>query len=433
MFGRRALTESRDIYLRSHLGLPKEILLYVFSFLSPSTRVNLRAVCSHWNELVKEGWKSYGTISNSIDFLTLMQDKILRQCVPHVRWFVPDFNELPPGCTVRSPTFSFGDWAFGFTAKWHLALDLQKEQCTLRLIPHGFRSSVLCNLYGRLDNPSNQAQKALYFLRSGEVHPNNEPVDLLTFRHEDVSSYCDGFFAPPDYKGVTFVAFALPESKEYVTVFTEADCHRHHGTDLLGPTEYTSCFALPSGWATNPDYQELLRQKMMETATQKSDLEMIRQMEFWRVIMRRNHTFRPVSNLLKVYDKKFYALFAHCVDGLGDANRLCVFLRQYKDDGIQYAGRLFLDPDLTLLRLYGMVHHQLNYSEEEEVVLFEEIHGRRLDRLQSLNQTLRDLDLSNGDVLVVCKAQQLDSLHTHFKSLSYNSPLVTIPPQMWHY
>jgi hypothetical protein len=430
---RRALSESSDIYLQSHLGLPKEILLYVFSFLSPSTRVNLRAVCSHWNVLVKEGWKSYGTITNSIDFLTLMQDKILRQCVPHVRWFVPDFNELPPGCTVRSPTFSFGDWAFGFTARWHLVLELHKEQCTLRLIPHGFRSSIPCNLYGRLENPSNQAQKALYQLRSADVLPNNEPVELLSFHHEEVSNYRDGFFTPPDFKGVTFVAFALPENKEYVTVFTENDCARHHGTDLLCPTEYTSCFALPSGWASSPDYQDLLRKKMMETTTSKRELDTIRQMEFWRVIMRRNHTFRPVSNLIKVYDKKFYALFAHCLEGVSDANRLCVFLRQYRDQAIHYEGRLFLDPDLTLHQLYQMVHRRLNYQEEDEIMLFEEIHGRRLDRLQSFNQTLRDLDLSNGDVLVTCNSTEYDSLGSHFKSLSYDSPLVTIPPQMWHY
>jgi hypothetical protein len=269
-------------------------------------------------------------------------------------------------------------------------------------------------------------------MRVVDVERNYEPIEILTFRRQDIHEEQSGFLAPPDHTGINLVAFALPEATEFVTVFTEADCSRHHGPDLFVPTEQSIFFGMPAGWASSPDYQDALRKKLMGKIP-KQDAKSLRHMEFWRVIMRRNHTFRPVSNVLKVYDKKFYALFAHELDGVSDANKLCIFLKQYKDEALHYVGRLFVDPDINLAQLYETVQRRLHASSDDPLVVLEEIHSRRLDRLENLGQSLRELDLCNGDVLVACPASETQNLTNHFKTLTYVSPHAQVLPQMWHY
>lgn len=72
-------------------------------------------------------------------------------------------------------------------------------------------------------------------------------------------------------------------------------------------------------WTSSPTFREELIEALEKASPTKfyGDVcpsvpatSSYSKMDFWRIIMRRNHTFRPVSNVMKTYRENFYAVFA---------------------------------------------------------------------------------------------------------------------------
>jgi hypothetical protein len=423
------------------LGLPEELMVHLLALLPPKSRVLSSLVSTTWRRLIQEAWKlSYGDITPSLAFHSLMTGKILRQCIPHVTWTVPFLANLPVNVPVYSPTFeqdhSPASAPRTLSTTWRLKL--------LRLPPHTspeqpdlILSAELLKLplyltasdnprrvhvfhYGRAENPASYSW-AEFHTGQAKIEPG-QSVQLLTGDIQHLTSNGGGFYSPPAFNCVQFKAMLARGDVEHVAVFTEDDSTRNRGSDLFLPSTNTIVLHMETDWlkGSQADSQRKLK-KALQTIRPNWDLTY---KEFWRVIMRRNHSFRPVSKELRSYESPFYAVYAIDVHP-SDNEKICLFFKFFDGTQLQYVGKKFGGPGHTLrgiLKDYDLNHH----------TLFEEVHSRRLDKIESCDTSMGAMELGSGDVVVICPRGCEDDLFNHYKTLVFTSTLVTIQPNMWH-
>jgi hypothetical protein len=428
--------EEDDLFTAT-AGLPEEILLLILLELEPSARAPLAGVCTTWMGLVQKSWQqAWGSVVNDMGFHVLVPSRILRQALPVATWSIPDFGRMPRGVTLLSPPFEIptSSEVLGRPVQWRLRLtraragddsdavdDLSVHIEAVRprdVTSEGLPFTIFC----RFENPASYAWGHSE-TKKVTLSTSQPVVKALTHVHSVLADPNKGYLAPSAPDTITISASVMPESHEYVTVFSLADCRRNSGPDLLSPSAATPVLALPRKWNTPPSSGPLVLKR--EYARARPDLDS-HSLQFWRVIMRRNNTFRPVSPELKAYEEPFYAVLAHEVREM-DKGKCCLFVKYYDGQRLRFLDELFLDPEETflgLIRRLGRAH--------DAFTLFEEVHSRRVDEVTDLTKTLRSHDVGDGDILVLVARQHAAQVVPHYQHLVYTSPLVTVSPNMWH-
>jgi hypothetical protein len=426
------------------LGLPEELMVHIMTELKPKERCISSLVSTTWCRLVKETWKfPYGSVKPALGFHALMAGKILRQCIPHVNWSVPHLESLPVNVDVYSPTFeqdySAPQSAHHSHTTWRLKLrrlppNTSPEQPDLVLsaeltrAPHAMAAegSVKVFHYARIENPASYSWAEFHTAQAKVATPQpgkaGGSIQLLSSDLVHLTSADRGFLAPPTFDSVTFKVVLARADVEHVAVFTEEDSLSNRGPDLFSPTTKTIMLHMEPDWlkGSQADAQRRLR-NALRIARPHWDLSY---KEFWRVIMRRNHSFRPVSKELRSYESPFYAVYAIDVPS-ADAEKVSLFFKVYDGSGLRYLGKRFGGPIQTLR---GILHDfDLNTHS-----LFEEVHSRRLDKIEMIDNVMGSMEIGSGDVVVICPRGLEEELHAHYKSLVYTSNLVKIAPNMWH-
>jgi len=411
------------------------------ALLPPKSRVLSSLVSTTWRRLIQEAWKlPYGDVTPALAFHSLMTGKILRQCVPHVTWNVPNPENLPAKVPIYSPSFeqdhSPASKPGSMPTTWRLKL--------LRLPPHTspeqpdlILSAELTKLpqylsasdqsrrvqvfhYGRVENPASYSW-AEFHTGQAKIEPG-QSIQLLTCDVQSLTAEQRGFYSPPMFSCIQFKAMLARGDVEHVAVFCEEDSVRNRGPDLFLPTTSTIVLHMDLDWlkGSQADSQRKLK-KALQAVRPNWDLTY---KEFWRVIMRRNHSFRPVSKELRSYESPFYAVYAIDVHP-SDLDKICLFFKFFDGTQLKYVGKKFGGPGHTLrgiLKDYDLNHH----------TLFEEVHSRRLDKIESCDTSMGSMELGSGDVVVICPRGLEDEIFAHYKSLVFTSKFVQIQPNMWH-
>jgi hypothetical protein len=429
---------------RDTLGLPEELMVLIMALLKPKERLVSSIVSTTWRRIVKETWKlPYGEVKSTLGFHALMTGKILRQCIPHVSWTVPFLSTLPSNVDIYSPIFeedhSGPNASVPLTTAWRLKLkrmppNTSPEQPDLLLSAELVRASnglgaegnIRFHHYARIENPASYSWAEFQTGQSTVATPQfgkgGSSFQLLSSDMLHLTSTERGFLAPPSFDAIVFKVMLSRADVEHVAVFTEEDSFSNRGPDLFSPTTNTILLHMPAGWLTGSqaDAQRRLRHALRH-ARPKWDLSF---KEFWRVIMRRNHSFRPVSKELRSYESPFYAVYALDVPAVDD-EKVCLFFKIFDGTSLRYLGKRFAGPIQTLrsvLNDYDLHTHHL----------FEEVHSRRLDKIESLDTMMGSMEIGSGDLLVICPHGLENDLTAHYRSLVYTSSLVKIQPNMWH-
>jgi len=425
------------------LGLPEELMVLIMLLLKPKERVVSSFVSTTWRRLVKETWKlPYGEVTPTLGFHALMTGKILRQCIPHVTWNIPHIGSLPTNVEVYSPPFEedhSGPLAtVPLTTTWRLKLkrlppNTAPEQPDLILSAELMRASsglgdggIRVYHYARIDNPASYSWAEFHTGQSTVEVPQfpkcGSSIQLLSSDVLHLTNTNRGFLIPPNFDSVNIRVMLARGDVEHVAVFTEDDCTVNNRPDLFLPTPKTVILHMPTGWLTGSQADAQRRLKLaLRHARPHWD---VTYKEFWRVIMRRNHSFRPVSKELRSYESPFYAVYALDVPAV-DAEKVCLFFKVFDGTSLRYLAKRFAGPLQTLRSV-------LNDFDLNTHVLFEEVHSRRLDRLEAVDTMMGSMEIGSGDLLIICPRALEQELFAHYKSLVYTSTLVKIQPNMWH-
>jgi len=426
------------------LGLPEEIMVHIMAELSPKDRCFSSMVSTTWYRLVKEAWKfPYGNVKPALGFHALMTGKILRQCIPHVNWTVPHLESLPVNVDVYSPSFE-QDYSAPNTVHhahttWRLKLrrlpqNTSPEQpdlvLTAELIraPHAIMNEgvVKVHHYARIENPASYSWAEFHTGITRVPTPSfgktGGSVQLLSSDLLHLVTPDRGFLNPPHEDSITFKVMLARADVEHVAVFSEEDSVGNRGPDLFSPSTKTVMLHMEPDWlkGSQADAQRRLR-NALRIAKPHWDLSY---KEFWRVIMRRNHSFRPVSKELRSYESPFYAVFALDVP-TSEADKVCLFFKYFDGSSIRFIGKRFGGPLNTLRSI-------LSDFDLNNHTLFEEVHSRRLDKIDSVDSLMGSMEIGSGDLVVICPRGMEADLDAHYKSLVFTSPLVKIQPNMWH-
>lgn len=388
-----------------------------------------------------QSWKTpWGGVKNGLGFHVLVQSRILRQSIPHVAWTVPDFVRMPPGVSLVSPTFTLRESSavFGRNIQWRLRLtraptgkgicpesDLDDLALAIEVVrPKDLSAEEMpFTIFARIENPASYAwghneTKKVTLCR--EV----SSVRALRHVHSVIADKNKGYLNVDDMSSVTILASVLPESHEYVTIYSLDDCRANEAADLLVPSSRTPIITLPRHWnaRSQGSSQAALLQEYKKIRPETDT----HTMQFWRVVMRRNNTFRPVSPELKSYEEPFYAVYANNVRDC-DRGKSCLFIKVFDGVKLRFLDQVFIDREQTfadLLRRLGKT--------TEEFTFFEEVHSRRVDPIPDLHRTLRSHDIGDGDIVVLTPIKSVAELPAHYLKIVYTSPLVTVSPNMWH-
>jgi len=278
-------------------------------------------------------------------------------------------------------------------------------------------------VYCRIENPASyswghtQTSKVTLCSSAPSVKAITQLFPVIADEHK-------GFLDPKDRDTITILASVLPDTHEFVTIFTFDDCRANCGPDLLQASHATPVITLPRKWnsGSHADVQSVLKREYSKLRPDV-DLHFI---QFWRVIMRRNNTFRPVAPELKIYEEPFYAVFALDVREQ-QRGRACLFIKHFDGQRLRFLDHVFLDPDETFLSVY----RRLGLDPARETC-FEEVHSRRVDPISDLTRTLRSCDIGDGDIIVMCPKEHSTLVVPHYSQLVWTSPLVKVSPNMWH-
>eukprot|EP01128_Nolandella_sp_AFSM9_P001968 TRINITY_DN1236_c0_g1_i1.p1 TRINITY_DN1236_c0_g1~~TRINITY_DN1236_c0_g1_i1.p1 ORF type:complete len:480 (+),score=99.63 TRINITY_DN1236_c0_g1_i1:113-1552(+) len=411
---------------RQTLGLPQELLFHILLQLNPLVRSSCCSVASVWNQVVQQTWSPYGSVRRSLEFHSLTSGKILRQCVPHATWTIPLAVELPPHAKIISPCFTQGELS-GHTMKCRFVISYCDDgdfEVAIELIKP-LTEPLPVTVFLRLENPAHYASWGIAKTEAITIYPGERmSLRMLKFSSKFFRSYKDGFLHPPNYEDIQIKGFILCSNYSYVTVFTEENCFKHNGVDLFNSEGCTTVCLKPS-WSNSATFKEDLQEALRD----KSSGHFFDDKEFWRIIMRRNHTFRPVSNLMKTYKENFYAVLALTMNPT-EVGRECVFVKYFDGSSLSYLGRLMLSPKTQIGDLLDSFKEMAHLSPEDNIHLFEEVHSRRLDPITGMDRALLDMDISSGDIFVISLAD-VDPF-PYYKSLVYSFPLIKIRPYMWH-
>jgi len=382
-------------------------------------------------------------VKPGLGFHALMAGKILRQCIPHVNWNVPELGTLPVDVDVYSPSFE-QDYSAPHAAHhshttWRLKLrrlppNTAPEQPDLVLsaelirAPHAMvaEGSVKVFHYARIENPASYSWAEFHTGQTKVATPHvgkaGSSISLLSSDLEHLTSADRGFLMPPTFDSITFKVVLARADVEHVAVFTEEDSLSNRGPDLFSPSMQTIMLHMEPDWlkGSQADAQRRLR-NALRLARPHWDLSY---KEFWRVIMRRNHSFRPVSKELRSYESPFYAVFAIDVPS-ADADKVSLFFKVFDGSGLRYLGKRFGGPIQTLRSIL----HDFDLNTH---TLFEEVHSRRLDKIETVDNLMGSMEIGSGDVIVICPRGMEDDLTAYYKSIIWTSPLVKIAPNMWH-
>jgi len=279
------------------------------------------------------------------------------------------------------------------------------------------------NLFCRIENPAsyawghNETKKIQLSRRSASAK-------AISHVHSVIADRNKGYLCPGDHDSITILCSVLPESHEYVTIYSLDDCRANDGADLLRPSARTPILTLPRKWNA---MSQSASQQMLKSEYLKMRPDVYpHTLQFWRVVMRRNNTFRPVSPELKSYEEPFYAVFAHHVRD-SDKEKACLFVKIFDGEKLSFFDAVFLDRGETfvdLLRRLG--------KSPTDFALFEEVHSRRVDQVTDLSRALRTVDIGDGDVVVLVQHKHAHLISPHYQKIVYTSPLVTVSPNMWH-
>jgi len=274
--------------------------------------------------------------------------------------------------------------------------------------------------YGRAENPASYAW-ARYSMDKSNVSVGSS-IELLGIGAEELSSPTLGFLVPPYFDRVQFKVMLSPTTFEHVAVFTEDDSINHKGPDLFAPSENTILLHMERDWLKcSPAEAQRKLKAAVQRVKPKWDLTY---KEFWRVIMRRNHSFRPVSKDLRTFETPFYAVYAVDVPPR-DVDKVCLFFKVYDGKSLKYISKRFAAGTETLRQI-------LRGYDLHKYALYEEVHSRRLDPIETFDMTVASMELGSGDMIVLCPRGLEQQLHAHYQSLVYTSNLVTVHPNMWH-
>jgi len=423
------------------MGLPEELMVHLLALLPPKSRVLSSFVSTTWRRLIQEAWKlPYGEITPSLAFHSLMSGKILRQCIPHVTWAVPFLENLPANIPIYSPPFeqdhSPASAPRSLFTTWRLKLlrlpsNTSPEQPDLILSAELLKLPIYLSAsdnarrvqlfhYARAENPASYSW-AEFQTGQAKIEPG-QSIQLLTSDLQHLTKVEHGFYSPPVFNCVQFKAMLARGDVEHVAVFTEDDSVRNRGPDLFMPSTNTIVLHMEQDWLKGSQAESQRKLKRALQAIRPNwDLTYT---EFWRVIMRRNHSFRPVSKELRSYESSFYAVYAIDVHP-SDLERTCLFFKFFDGSQLKYIGKKFAGAGHTLRGL--LKDYDLNQH-----VLFEEVHSRRLDKIESCDTNMGSMELGSGDVVVICPKGSEEDLFNHYKSLVFTSKLVTIQANMWH-
>jgi hypothetical protein len=412
--------------------------------LQPKDRCISSFVSSTWKRLVGETWKlPYGTVKPALGFHALMAGKILRQCIPHVNWAVPHPDSLPVNVDVYSPHFeqnySAPHAAHPAHTTWRLKLrrlpaNTAPEQPDLILTaelvraPHSMMAegSVKVFHYARIENPASYSWAQFHTSQTKVATPQSGKIggsiQLLSTDLQHLTDPDRGFLSPYGFDSVTFKVMVARADVEYVAVFTEEDSVSNRGPDLFLPSTKTIMLHMEPEWlkGSQIDAQRRLR-NALRIARPHWDLSY---KEFWRVIMRRNHSFRPVSKELRSYESPFYAVYAIDVPS-SEADKVSLFFKFFDGTSVRYLGKRCGGTMQTLRSIL----HDFDLNNHS---LLEEVHSRRLDKIEAIDVVMGSMELGSGDVVVICPKGLEDDLSVHYKSLVFTSSLVKIAPNMWH-
>jgi len=433
------MKDALDVF-QATAGLPEEILLSILLDLVPSERAPLARVCSTWNKLIQKSWLApWGRVEGGLGFHVLVPSRILRQSIPHVAWTIPDFVRLPRGVSLVSPPFALreSNQIFGRNIQWRLRVqrtgsdksqadseadDLQVSIEVIR--PKDLTDEPMTfNLFCRIENPASYAW-GHNETKKVQLSRGSASAKAISHVHSVIADRNKGYLTPGDHDSITILCSVLPESHEYVTIFSLDDCRANDGADLLRPSSRTPVLTLPRKWNA---LSQGASQQMLKTEYLKMRPDVYpHTLQFWRVVMRRNNTFRPVSPELKSYEEPFYAVFAHHVKE-SDREKACLFVKIYDGEKLSFFDQIFIDRGesfVDLLRRLG--------KPPTEYALFEEVHSRRVDQITDLTRSLRTVDIGDGDIVVLVQHRHSHLISAHYQKIVYTSPLVTVSPNMWH-
>jgi hypothetical protein len=434
------------------LGLPEELIVHIFVHLAPKERFLSSLVSTTWRRIIHETWKlPYGDVKPALAFHALMTGKILRQCIPHVTWTVPHLGTLPANTDIYSPPFeqdhSLPHSAQYLAPTWRLKLrrlppNISPEHPDLILsaellrVPeaYSYDKPIRVHHYARIENPASYAWAEFHTgqshvepmksSRNGRTAKSTADSTLLLLSSDvlQLTSTDRGFLVPPKFDSVQFKVMLARSDVEHVAVFTEEDSMMNRGPDLFMPSTSTIILHMEPDWlkCSQAEAQRHLK-RALQRARPNADMTF---KEFWRVIMRRNHSFRPVSKELKSYESPFYAVYALDVP-THDADKVCLFFKIFDGATLRYVGKRFGGPGHTLRTI--LRDYDLN-----TYALFEEVHSRRLDKIESVDISMSSMELGSGDVIVLCPRGFEEDLSQHYKSLVFTSKLVQSQPNMWH-
>jgi hypothetical protein len=428
-------------FFQATAGLPEEILITILLELRPSDRAPLSSVCKTWQSLVKKSWQTpWGSVATDLGFHVLVPGRILRQAIPHIAWTVPDFAKFPRGTTLISPTFTLKetDAIMGRPVQWRLHLHRaaagkgiapESELDDLAVDVEAVNPAALpdqpstFSLFCRIDNPASYTWGHSE-MKKVELQREKPSVRALAHIHSVIADANKGFLSPSDNDSVTILLSILPDSHEYVSIFSLDDCAANDGADLIKPSKRTPVAIMPRNWnnGTQASQQSLLMQEYTKLRPDAAS----HAMQFWRVVMRRNNTFRPVSPEIKSYEEPFYAVFAHEVKDL-HREKACLFIKYYDGHRLRFHEQLFIDRNETFVDVLRRLDRPTS-----EYTLFEEVHARRVDPISDLSRSLQSVDIGDGDVVVLVAHRHAAHVVPHYQKIVYTSPLVTVSPNMWH-
>jgi len=286
--------------------------------------------------------------------------------------------------------------------------------------------NVKVHHYARIENPASYSWAEFHTgqatLPAPQIGKSGGSIQLLSSDLLNLNSLDRGFLTPPSFDSITFKVMLARSDVEHVAVFTEEDSVGNRGPDLFSPTTSTILLNMEAEWlkGSQADAQRRLR-NALRIARPHWDLSY---KEFWRVIMRRNHSFRPVSKELRSYESPFYAVYALDIPS-AEAEKVCLFFKIFDGVSLRYLGKRFGGPLNTLRSI-------LNDYDLSAHTLYEEVHSRRLDKIESYDIMMGSMELGSGDLVVICPRGLEEDLAQYYKSLVYTSTLVKIQPNMWH-
>jgi len=435
------LEDDDSWFFQATAGLPEEILISILLELRPSDRAPLSSVCKTWQGLVKKSWQTpWGSVASDLGFHVLVPGRILRQAIPHIAWTVPDFLKLPRGTALISPTFRLKetDAILGRPMKWRLRLHRaaagkgvtpQSELDDLAVDVEAVNPMSLSekaatfSLFCRIENPASYSWGHSE-MKKVELNREKSKSRALAHIHSVIADPNKGFLNPEDNDSVTILLSILPDSHEYISIFSLDDCSGNDGADLIKPSKHTPVAIMNRNW--NSGSQATQQAVLLEEYTKLRPEKSPHGVQFWRVVMRRNNTFRPVSPEIKTYEEPFYAVFAHEVK---DSNRekACLFIKYYDGHRLRFHEQLFVDRNDT----FNDILRRLDRP-PTDYTLFEEVHARRVDPISDLTRSLLSVDIGDGDVVVLVAHRHAQHLMPHYQKIVYTSPLVTVSPNMWH-